>query len=243
MSARRDGEDFVLSGQKTWTSFATVSDWMFCLARTDPNAAIPQRGISMFLVNMDTPGMTVRPIELINGDDEFCETFFDEVRVPVENLLGRENEGWTVAKALLLEERRATPAWNTAAWPFPIADVWREHGTGDPEAEARVVQNELDRLALDATLARARRLASQGDAGAESIVNVLKVWFAEHQQRRADLVTLLRGWEGNAWSGDVDEESLAATRSWLTARALSIAGGTTEIQLNIISKRDLGLPT
>jgi len=242
MRATRDGDDFLLNGQKTWTSFATVSDWMFCIARTDPAAPVPQQGISMFLVDMKTAGLTVRPIRLINGDTEFCESYFDDVRVPAANILGGENDGWTVAKYLLFEERRATPAWNSAAWPFPLLDIWRDAACRDPGLMCRVVDNELDRIALEQTMRRAERLAGAGDPGAERFANIVKVRYAEHQQERAELVTLLRGWDGVAWTGAAPADE-SRMRAWLTSRALSIAGGTSEIQLNIISKRYLGLPT
>jgi acyl-CoA dehydrogenase len=243
MRAQPDGDEFVLNGQKTWTSFATVADWIFCLARTDPDAAVRQQGISLFLIDMRTPGITVRPIRLINGDTEFCETFFDDVRVPAANILGGENNGWTVAKALLLEERRATPGWTLAAWPFPLMDVWREQVGKSAAVAERVTDSELNRLALEATLRRAARLANAGSPEAERFVNVVKVWFAEYQQERGSLVTLLREWRGAGWAGAATQGDLDVTRAWLTSRALSIAGGSTEIQLNIISKHFLGLPT
>ena len=236
-----DGSDFVLNGQKIWTSFATVSDWMFCLARTDINASVAQRGITMFLVDMKTSGLTVRPIRLINGDTEFCETFFDDVRVPAENVLGEVNGGWPAAKFLLNEERRATHEWSEAAFSFPLLTAWREGGRGDPALTARVVRNELDRLALDRTMARAQRLAENGDRRAERFANIIKVCNAECQQERGELMTLLRGWDGVSWEGGPDEDA-SRMRAWLTSRALSIAGGTTEIQLNLISRRWLGLP-
>jgi acyl-CoA dehydrogenase len=242
MVAERDGPDFVLNGQKTWTSFAAAADWMFCLARTDP--ARPQReGISMFLVDMRSSGLSVRPIRLINGDEEFCESFFDNVRVPAENVLGELNGGWTVARYVLSSERQDVRPWMEASFSFPVVQLWREKPRTEPEMWTRVVQNELDRLGLDKLMERAESEAARGDRDAERFANVFKVVHAEYQQERAELAVLLKGVSGLGWSGEaVSKADSDLTRGWLTSRAFSIAGGSTEIQLNIISRRWLGLP-
>jgi alkylation response protein AidB-like acyl-CoA dehydrogenase len=243
MSAVRDGADFVLNGQKTWTSFATESDWMFVLARTDPEA--PKRdGISMFLVDMTSPGLSVRPIRQISGDDEFCESFFDDVRVPADNVLGELNDGWTVAKFLLRAEREDVRPWVEGTYSYPVVDLWREAPRVEPELWLRVVDNELDRLGLDALMLRAAKAARDGDRRAERFASVVKVFHTEYQQERADLSVLLRGGDGLSWRGEgVAQSDLDLTRSWLTSRAFTIAGGSTEIQLNTISRQWLGLPT
>jgi acyl-CoA dehydrogenase len=243
MSAVRDGADFVLNGQKTWTSFATESDWMFVLARTDPEA--PKRdGISMFLVDMTSPGLSVRPIRQISGDDEFCESFFDDVRVPADNVLGELNDGWTVAKFLLRAEREDVRPWLEGTYSYPVVDLWREAPRAEPELWLRVVDNELDRLGLDALMLRAAKAARDGDRRVERFASVVKVFHTEYQQERADLSVLLRGGDGLSWRGEgVAQSDLDLTRSWLTSRAFTIAGGSTEIQLNTISRQWLGLPT
>jgi acyl-CoA dehydrogenase len=243
MIAERDGSDFVLNGQKTWTSFATVAEWMFCLARTDPTAPTRQQGITMFLVDMQTKGLSVRPIRLINGDTEFCESFFDNVRVPAENVLGEVNGGWGVAKLLLRSEREDVRAWMEASYSFPVVELWRENQRSEPEITQRVIRSELDRLGLDALMDRAKSEAARGDARAERFANIAKIVNAEYQQERAELAVHLLGEKGMTWSGgDRDTQDMSTTRDWLTSRAFSIAGGSTEIQLNILSKRWLGLP-
>lgn len=243
MSAESDGSDYVLNGQKTWTSFATVADWMFCLARTDPNAPTRQQGISMFLIDMETSGLSVRPIRLINGDTEFCESFFDNVRVPAENILGELNRGWDVAKVLLRAEREDVRPWIEASYSFPVVELWREQRCTAAEITQRVIQSELDRLGLDALMDRARADAARGDARAERFANILKIVNGEYQQERAELAVYLLGEDGLTWSGgELLGGDAATTRDWLTSRAFSIAGGSTEIQLNILSKRWLGLP-
>src|SRR5882757_1907062 len=243
MVAERDGSDFVLNGQKTWTSFATVAEWMFCLARTDPTAPTRQQGITMFLVDMQTKGLSVRPIRLINGDIEFCESFFDNVRVPAENVLGEVNGGWAVAKLLLRSEREDVRAWMEASYSFPVVELWRENQRSEPEITQRVIRSELDRLGLDALMDRAKSEAARGDARAERFANIAKIVNAEYQQERAELAVHLLGEKGMTWSGgDRDTQDMSTTRDWLTSRAFSIAGGSTEIQLNILSKRWLGLP-
>jgi acyl-CoA dehydrogenase len=243
MSAVRDAGEFVLNGQKTWTSFATAADWMFVLARTNSDA--PKReGISMFLVDMDSAGLSVRPIRLISGDDEFCESFFDEVRVPAENVLGDLDDGWRVAKFLLRCEREDVRPWLEATYSYPVAELWREASRDEPELWMRVVDNALDGMALDALMLRGAEAARSGDRRAERFANVFKVAHAEYQQERADLSVLLRGRESLVWRGEgVSQSDLELTRSWLTSRAFSIAGGSTEIQFNVISKQWLGLPT
>ncbi|SLG56655.1 acyl-CoA dehydrogenase family protein [Mycobacteroides abscessus] len=243
LRAVRDGDHYVLNGQKTWTSGATDSDWMFCLARTDPAAAKQQQGISMFLVDLATPGISIRPIRLINGNEEFCETYFDDVKVPTREMLGHENDGWRIAKDLLVHERSVVSEQGADAFPFPLLEAWRGLQVSSPEIDAAVVRNELNRCAVEATVARTMRLLRSGDVeGAMRLVNVVKVVFAEHTQQRAELYSLLNEWDGIAVSGEVASTLLDAARTWLYTRSLSIAGGSTEIQLNIISKRDLGLP-
>jgi acyl-CoA dehydrogenase len=243
MSAVQDGADFVLNGQKTWTSFATESDWMFVLARTDPGAS-KRDGISMFLVDMTSPGLSVRPIRQISGDDEFCESFFDNVRVPADNVLGELNDGWAVAKFLLRAEREDVRPWVEATYSYPVVDLWRQAPRVEPELWLRVVNNELDRLGLDALMHRAATAARAGDLRAERFASVVKVFHTEYQQERADLSVSLRKGDGMSWRGeDLAQSDLDLTRSWLTSRAFTIAGGSTEIQLNTISRQWLGLPT
>ncbi len=235
--ATRDGDVYVVSGQKVWTSHADRADWIFCLVRTGPG----REGISFLLIDMASPGITVRPIELLSGASPFCETFFDEVRVPAGNLVGREGQGWEIAKALLAEERAAMSRLRgrRSADEEPLAETARRYGVEDDALLAdRIAAADIDLLAAQLTL---RRYQAEGRSGAET--SLLKVVVSETSQRRAQLRVELAGFRGLGWDGDAFETAeLAATRDWLRTRALSIEGGTTEIQLNILARRVLGLP-
>jgi acyl-CoA dehydrogenase len=246
--AVRDGDDFVLNGQKVWTSYADKADWMFILVRTDSEAS-KHSGITFLLMDMETPGVSVRPIKLISGSSPFCETFLSDVRVPVRNVVGRINGGWLLAKALLGHERTM------------IADVFKERDdaqrlvsvarrhlgeengrVADPVVRDRIAQVEMDQACLDLTLARSRDGAKAGHRpGPES--SIFKYYGTELNQRRRSLMVDILGPQGIGWEGPGFEESqLKATRDWLRSRGNTIEGGTSEIQLNIIAKRVLGLP-
>jgi alkylation response protein AidB-like acyl-CoA dehydrogenase len=246
--AVRDGDVFVLNGQKVWTSYGDKADWMFILVRTDFEAP-KHGGITFLLMDMDTPGVSVRPIRLISGSSPFCETFLTDVRVPTRNVVGRVNGGWLMAKALLGHERTM------------IADVFKERDdkqrlvtlarrylgedggrVADALVRDRIAQVEMDQACLDLTLTRARDNAKAGHKpGPES--SIFKYYGTElNQRRRALMVEILGpqalGWEGPGFADD----ELRITRDWLRSRGNTIEGGTSEIQLNIIAKRVLGLP-
>jgi alkylation response protein AidB-like acyl-CoA dehydrogenase len=246
--AVRDGDDFILNGQKVWTSFGDRADWMFILVRTDFDAA-KHAGITFLLMDMETPGVTVRPIRLISGSSPFCETFLADVRVPARNVVGRVNGGWLLAKALLGHERTM------------IADVFKEREGGkrlvnmarrylgqvdgrvaDPLTRDRVAQVEMDQACLDLTLARARDNAKAGHKpGPES--SIFKYYGTEVNQRRRELMVQMLGPQALGWEGPgFTPEELDVTRDWLRSRGNTIEGGTSEIQLNIIAKRVLALP-
>ncbi len=246
--AVRDGDHYVVNGQKVWTSYGDKADWMFLLVRTDPQAK--HAGISFLLMDMDTPGVVVRPIRLISGASPFCETFLTDVRVPVRNRVGEENAGWGIAKMLLRFERNM------------IADVFRERDErarllatarrylpttadgrlGDPLLRDRIAQVELDQLCFDLTLARTRERLKAGEPpGPEA--SILKLYGTELNQRRRELLVALAGPQALGWEGPgFDAEELQLTREWLRSRGNTIEGGTSEIQLNIIAKHVLGLP-
>jgi acyl-CoA dehydrogenase len=246
--AVRDGDDYVLDGSKIWTSYAEKADWMFILVRTDPDAK-KQHGITFLLMDMTTPGVSVRPIRLISGASPFCQTFLTGVRVPVANVVGVENQGWAIARALLAHERTM------------IGDVFKEPGDAEKLVAAardalgddngriadalvrdRIAALEIDQTCLDLAMQRAKDGAKAGHKpGHES--SFFKLVGTELNQRRRDLhCTILGpqslGWEGEGFSPD----ELRATRDWLRSRGNTIEGGTSEIQLNIISKRVLELP-
>jgi acyl-CoA dehydrogenase len=245
-----DGDDYVVNGQKIWTSDADVSDWIFCLVRTDPQAP-KHDGISFVLIDMQTKGVSVTPIELISGSSPFCQTFFDDVRVPVANRVGKENGGWTIAKALLQHERAMlseSVGGSGGRKRRSLLDVARDAMRAPegrlPESALRdeFAQLQMDRLCYNATLQRSMDAARAGHGpGAES--SMFKLYLSELSQRNSDWRQRVVGAEGLGWDGDgFDEDELKATRDWLYSKAATILGGTSEIQLNIIAKRVLGLP-
>jgi len=245
--AVRDGDDFVVNGQKVWTSFGDKADWMFLLVRTDTERK--HAGITFLLMDMETPGVAVRPIKLISGASPFCETFLTDVRVPVRNVVGETNAGWNIAKMLLRFERNM------------IADAFKERDdrsrllrlarryvgpeTGrlaDPVLRDRLIQVELDQQALDLTLSRSRdRLKAGQPPGPEA--SIFKLYGTEVNQRRRELMGSIAGPQSLGWDGPgFTPEELGMTRDWLRSRGNTIEGGTSEIQLNIIAKQVLGLP-
>jgi alkylation response protein AidB-like acyl-CoA dehydrogenase len=240
--AERDGDAFVVSGQKIWTSHADQSDWMFCLVRTDP-AAPKHQGIGFLLIDMASPGISVRPIRLLSGASPFCETFFDGVRVPAANLVGRPDQGWAIAKFLLKHERALIARAREAAFAeeLPLPVLADRYGVADPVLRDRAVQAELDALCFGLTVRRVREAQAAGRPGPES--SLLKLYGTELGKRRRDLAVLLAGQNGLGWEGEgYSAEELQRTRDWLRSRAASIEGGTSEIQLNIIARHVLGLP-
>lgn len=249
-SAVRDGDHFIVSGQKIWTSYADKSDWIFALVRTDPTAP-KQAGISFLLIDMASPGVTVKPIELISGASAFCETFFDDVRVPVTNMLGEENQGWTVAKSLLGHEREVWGGSGGASGRkkrSAVAEFARQYRPspngriGDPNIRASVAQLEIDTLALTLTAQRGRDAAKVGRRPGEEM-SLLKYYGAETAKRRFDLMMDIAGTSALGWDDETLPADMASlTEDWLRSRANSIEGGTSETQLNIIAKRVLRLP-
>jgi acyl-CoA dehydrogenase len=246
--ALRDGDHFVVSGQKVWTSYADKADWMFLLVRTAPEAPKHQ-GISFLLMDMESPGVSVQPIKLISGASPFCETFLADVRVPVANVVGQVNAGWSIAKMLLRFERNM------------IADVFKERDDRqrllklarrylatdsgripDPVLRDRITQIEMDQACLDLTLTRSRdRLKTGQPPGPET--SLFKLYGTELNQRRRELMVEIAGPQGLGWEGPgFAPEELAMTRDWLRSRGNTIEGGTSEVQLNIIAKQVLGLP-
>ena len=250
LKAVRDGEELVLNGQKIWTSHADLSDWIYCLARTDPSAPKKQMGISVILVDLNTPGITVRRIDLISGYSPFCETFFDNVRVPAGNLVGVENEGWTIAKAILGYERssigRSIARQPGSAQREVVARARKHLSVPEGVIPDPLLRDELAALgmleeAFHLTLARIQQSAESGTPGPEG--SITKIVGSELKQRRFELGMKAAGMQGLGWEGPgFDEDDLQYTRDWLRSRASTIEGGSSEIQKNIVSKRVLGLP-
>jgi len=248
--AVRDGDDYVITGQKTWTTLAQYADRMFCLARTDP-AAKPQQGISFLLIDLHAPGVTVRPIITLDGEHEVNEVWLDAVRVPVADRVGEENQGWTIAKYLLGHERANIAGVGIAKRELARLQTLaqRRHRDGStlrdsPLFRTRVAQLEIDLLTLEIT--QLRLLQRDGPPGPES--SMLKILGSELQQRIAELLMHAAGPRAlpfgldetdGAFDDDTRSDAQLATQygNW---RKLSIYGGSNEIQRNILA-RALGL--
>ncbi len=243
-----DGDDFLVSGQKIWTSYADKADWMFLLVRTDP-AARKQEGITFLLMDMTSPGVSVKPILLISGSSPFCETFLDNVRVPRAQVVGKVNGGWAMAKALLGHERTMiADIFKDRVPGNPLLDLARrylpnsETRIADAVLRDRITQVDMDQACLDFTLKRSQDSMKAGHKpGPET--SIFKYYGTETNMRRRELMVALAGPQGLGWEGPgFTDSELALTRDWLRSRGNSIEGGTSEIQLNIIAKRVLGLP-
>jgi alkylation response protein AidB-like acyl-CoA dehydrogenase len=248
--AVKDGEDWVINGQKVWTSFAQVADWMMLLARTDPT--LPRhKGITYFLLDMKLPGITVKPLRQLTGDSEFNEVFFDNVRVHESRVLGAVNNGWQVGITTLMYERLTLGFGLTMRLRialdglFEMARKVEKSGrvvTQDPLARQKLAQVWIDTECLRLTGARAITRLLRGEMpGPEASAG--KIGWVETHQKLQELAMELEGpyaqlAKGSDWAVD----NGAWQHSFLRSRANSIEGGTTEIQRNIIAERVLGLP-
>lgn len=242
------GDHFLVNGQKIWTSGGQHADMIFCLVRTDTSRK--QGGISFVVFSMHQPGVEVRPIRLIAGNSPFCETFFTDVKVPKENLIGELNAGWGIAKRLLQHERsgmggRASTQKTDVSLGVLARDYVGVDEKGrleDSDLRSRIVQNEIDELAIRQTLRRAAQEA-RGNAGPSATTSVMKNANMRQAQEKAELTLEVFGHQGLGWEGEgFTPDELAAVRTWLGGKAGSIYGGSNEVQNNIISKRILGLP-
>ena len=242
--AERDGDTFVLNGSKIWTSHADLSDWMFCLVRTRTGPR-KQEGITFILIDLRSPGVQIRPILLISGASPFCEVFFEDVRVPAEQVVHEVDAGWTVAKSLLQHERTAIGVaiggQLSQAEGELVSLARRALDTPEGPLPGAVAQD-LARFGMEAAcfdLTRTRLLG--GPAGPES--STLKLAGTELKQRRLQLAMQLAGPDALGWSPEgFEPDTVQVAREWLRSRGNSIEGGTSEIQLNIIARRVLGLP-
>jgi len=244
------GEHFLVNGHKIWTSNAHLSDWIFCLVRTDPTVR-KHDGISFLLIDMDDPGVRPNPIRLISGKSVFCETFFENVRVPKDHLVGELNKGWTIAKRLLEHERKGIGGiGNRQAAKFEIPpETLAKHYAGEDNGRIAdpVLRDQIAAYSMDAhafQLTR-RRAAEEADAGAPPgpMSAMFKYYATELNKRRYEMIIASEGFQALGWEGEgFTEDELRLTREWLRSKANSIEGGTSEIQLNIIAKRVLALP-
>ena len=239
-----DGEDFIVNGQKTWTTWGSDGTHMFMLVRTDKSVK-KQAGISFLLVDLKTPGVTVRPIRNIAGEREFCEVFFDDVRVPRANLVGELNQGWTVAKALLGLERLFTGSPKHSQHTLvQVQKLARQRGLlDDPVFVARFTELQLDTADLGAAYAGFAEIAKRGEPIPASI-SMLKIWSTETWERLALLLVELAGEYGglrdHSCNEEIDMQVVAPLFNCLGAK---IFAGSNEIQRNILAKQVLELPS
>lgn len=249
-SAVLEGDQFIVNGQKIWTSDADTCEWMFMLVRTDP-AAPKHQGISFLVLKMDQPGITVRPIRLISGASPFCETFFDDAVADKRNLIGNINEGWTVGKRLLQHERSGMESLaaggigRRVASPLQAARRYVGAVQGrlaDAALRADLLRYEMATRTLQLTQRRIVEESIDGRTPGPA-TSIIKTVETELEQAHADLMTRIMGSRGVGWEGaGFEMEELAAARRALYIRAASIYSGSNEIQRNIIAKRVLGLP-
>jgi alkylation response protein AidB-like acyl-CoA dehydrogenase len=244
------GDHYLINGQKVWTSYADKADWIFCLVRTD--TSVKHEGISFILFDMESPGVEARPIQLISGESPFCETFFTDVKVPKDQLVGEVNGGWQIAKRLLQFERSSISAGGfggTGGSGILGPEEYAKMHIGT-DSEGRVIDGDLrGRITDHKMYAKAfnltvQRQAEQAKAGQQvgHTASILKYGAAKMNQDRHELLVEALGTEGLGWEGDgFDPSAKKVTRQWLRSKGNSIEGGTSEINLNVISKRVLGL--
>jgi alkylation response protein AidB-like acyl-CoA dehydrogenase len=252
--AVEEGDEYVINGQKIWTSYADKADKIFCLVRTGPQEP-KHDGISFLLIDMDQPGVTTRPITLISGKSPFCETFFDDAKAPVKDLVGGLNKGWTVAKRLLEHERTMISAMGLSGGgdgskktKSGLAEIGKKYAGVDSDNQIsdkalrrKVALHDLNSRAFGLTM---QRVGEETKVGQPSPAAAMaKLYGTEHNKLRYELMLEAMGTQGIGWEGEgFSMEELAITRDWLRTKANSIEGGTSEVQLNVISKRVLGLP-
>ncbi|MGK6323483.1 acyl-CoA dehydrogenase family protein [Sphingomonas sp. DT-51] len=245
-SAEDAGDHYVVNGQKVWTSYADKADWIFCLVRTSRESK--QGGISFLLFDMASPGVSTRPILLISGYSPFCETFFDDVRVPKANRVHDENKGWDVAKYLLGHEREMISGMGLASGgrnPLiegAVATIGRDPDgrLADPLLRAQIALFEVRARAFAAMSERFIDELKAGQAHPAQ-PSMMKYVGTELNKTRHELMMAAGGTDALEWESERSRGG-AAARAWLRTKANSIEGGTSEIQLNIIAKRILDLP-
>ena len=240
------GDHWVVNGSKIWTSGAQYSQWCGALVRTDFSVK-KHDGISFLLIDMRQPGIETRPIKLIAGASPFCETFFTNATAPKDAILGEVNRGWTVGKRLLQHERASQTGASGGGRPTPLEDIAKQYvgvdakgRIADPDLRTRLSRHLMDARVHGLTLARA---AAEAKEGATNAASVLKNSATNVAQTRSELMLEIFGAQGLGWEGEAfTREEIDTVRGWLSGKAMSIYGGSFEIQNNIISKRILGLP-
>ena len=244
------GDHWLINGSKVWTSYADKADWCFCLVRTD--ASKKHEGISFVLIDMASPGVETRPIRLMSGDSPFCETFFTDVKIPKDHLVGRVNGGWEIAKRLLQYERQNISAGfgegGTAGGASgDLATIAKRYSgddgaLSDVDLRTRITRNKMDFQALRQTIGRSAAESRAGN-GPSAATSIIKYAAAEFAKQRSELMVEALGHQGLGWEGETyDTPEIMAVRGWLRTKANSIEGGTSEVNLNVVAKRVLGLP-
>ena len=248
LQARADdlGDHYIVNGSKIWTSYGDKGDWMFVLIRTDPQAPKHQ-GISLILFDMNTPGVTTRPILLISGKSPFSETFFENTRMDKSQVVGSPNQGWTIAKYLLTHEREMigeTGNLQSGAellHRVAVNKLGLDNGRlSNPVLRTDIARFEIDEVCHQLTMERARDEAKAG-ASLGPAASMFKYYGTELNKRRHELLMSVGSHDALVWAGSQSNEG-QAPRLWLRSKGNSIEGGTSEIQLNIVAKRILGLP-
>ena len=240
------GDHFLINGQKIWTSYADQADWIFCLVRTDTTKK--HEGISFVLFDMTTPGVEARPIKLISGQSPFCETFFTDVKVPKNQMVGKLNGGWEIAKRLLQYERQNISSGGFGGGSgVELEDIAKEYvGTedgaiADADLRARITAHRMEARAFTLTVRRVEE-ESKAQKGPSPAVSIIKYAAAKLNQDRCELMVEAMGSQGLGWEGEgFSKEEIGAMRGMLRSKGNSIEGGTSEVNLNVISKRVLGL--
>ena len=245
------GDYYLVNGSKIWTSYADEADWIFCLVRTDSDAA-KHDGISFLLFDMKSEGVSTSPIKLIGGSSPFCQTFFDNVKVPKPQLIGELNKGWTIAKRLLQHERQMISGigGNSALGgsSSKLEDIAKDYvgveneRIADPFVRSDVTNHRMNDKSFQLTMARASEEAKAGKPDG-NLASIFKYYGTEQNKRKYERLLEIMGTQSVGWSGNTfSEKEIGTTRQWLRSKANSIEGGTSEVQLNVISKRVLGLP-
>ncbi len=248
--AEDKGDHFIVNGQKSWTSDGDKADWIFCLVRTSDTGK-KQEGISFVLFDMETPGVEVRPVTLITGDCHFCDTFLTDVKVLKENVVGEINKGWSVAKALLVHERKMMSEMerNMPKGKFTPVDYARHYLPADDSGkveDATLRGRLVDHLMRQKSIELAQQRAfEEGMAGVFDmrVASIFKYAGTEQKKIKDELIIDMMGSTGAGWDDDqFNEDERARTTEWMSGKALSIAGGSSEVQLNLIAKKALSLP-
>ncbi len=249
--AEDKGDYYLVNGAKIWTSYADMSDWIFCLVRTDPDAP-KHEGISFLLFDMASPGVSTSPIPLISGASPFCQTFFDDVKVPKTQLVGDLNKGWTIAKRLLQHERQMVSGigGNSALGGSgtKMEDMAKQYigvdgdSIADPAIRSAVCEHRMNDKAFQITMGRSAEEAKAGNPDG-NLASMFKYYGTEQNKRKYERLLDIMGTQAVGWSGEAfTDREIGTTRQWLRSKANSIEGGTSEVQLNVIAKRVLGLP-